>query len=61
MIECKRYTSAMSLRLELIVIVQRSKGVNRVRENGHGTRGCEGGNIFDLLAVILRQRSRDRQ
>jgi hypothetical protein len=23
-----------------------------------GMRGCEGGNVFDLLAVILRRRSR---
>jgi hypothetical protein len=29
------------------------------RGDRRGTRGCEGGNVFDLLAVILHRRLRD--
>jgi hypothetical protein len=49
MLTYQRYNSA------LIVAVQREWR----RREWCGTRGCEGGKFFDLLAVVLRRRSRE--
>jgi hypothetical protein len=46
------------MRLRLVIAVQSWKGENEVREMGLKLRGCEGGRVFDLFAVVLHQRLR---
>ena len=56
----KGILDVVPLRQEVIIIVQGLKRGKRESEEGYMTGGCEGGTVFDSLAVVLRRRSRCR-